>query len=84
MATKDFSAASNQLIRRIESALEMANEIREEKSRQYSLASLITHHLEKETVEHGTAEILEDRLSDCGQIWRLIETLEAVKNEVAA
>lgn len=84
MATKDFSAATSQVIRLIESALEIANEIREEQSRQYGLASLITLHIEKETIEHGAAEILEDRLSKCGQMWRLIEKLEAIKNEVAA
>lgn len=68
----------------VEYALEMATEIRAEECRQYSLASMITMVLDKDTIERGAAEILEDRLANQGQLYRLIDTLETIKREVAA
>lgn len=67
---------------RILHAAEMATEIKEENSRQYALASSLVDRIEAGTTAHGLAEVLEDRLSETGQMLRLVECLENLKNEL--
>lgn len=72
----------------IDSALEIAREMREERDRFYALCSVITDKLGPHPCEGGgtldpvdcttyrLAEVLEAALSDFGQLGRLIEHLE--------
>lgn len=75
----------------IESALEMANEIRVERERFYALATTISEHLTPRNNEDSPdcislrlAEVLEEMLVDTGQQNRLIKCLEAIQAPLAA
>lgn len=76
-------------MKQIDSALEIAREMREERERLYTLCSVITDKAGPQPCEDGgtldpadyttyrLAEVLEEALSDFAQIGRLIEHLEA-------
>jgi hypothetical protein len=74
--------AETNLTQQIAHCLEMATEISEENSRRYCLASVLTDQLEADTAAHGLAEVLEERITDCDQMYRLIQCLEEIKKEV--
>lgn len=67
----------------LERALEIAQELEEETSRHYCLASMLTLQLDEHSLERGAAEILEDRLAQKGRIIRLMDTLKQMKQEIA-
>jgi hypothetical protein len=73
--------AETNFTQRIAHCVEMANEISEENSRKYSLASVLTEQLDVGTTARGVAEVLEDRLTECDQMLRLVSTLEAIHDE---
>lgn len=70
------------LDQRIAWALEMATEIMGENTRRIALASVLAERIEAGTTAHGLAEVLEDRLSECDQMYRLIECLENLKKDL--
>ena len=70
--------AETNLTQRIAHCIEMANEITEENSRRYCLASVLAEKLDTGTTARGLAEVLEDRLSECEQMLRLVQCLEEV------
>lgn len=80
MATQNTSIDIN-FSKQVAHALEMAIEIMAENTRQYSLASVLTDHIEGGTTAHGLAEVLEDRLSEIDQKARLVECLENIQKE---
>lgn len=73
---------------RADLALEMANEIKEAKSQQYVLATLITQHLaapdDSENIvnpmAYRLAQVLEQSLEEFGQMYRLVKCITAVVN----
>lgn len=67
--------------KQIAHAVEMANEIMGEIIRQSALASALTGYVDTGTTAHGLAEILDDRLSEVGQISQLIQCLENLQKE---
>lgn len=73
--------AETNLTQRIAHCVEMANEISEENERKFSLASALIKQLDVGTTAHALAEVLEDRIDDCGQMYRLIATLKAIHDE---
>mgnify|MGYP000518816275 CR=1 FL=1 len=71
--------------RRVQSALEMAHEITEEKERMYAVAlallSRLTPAAGDDHIEVGAfrlAEVLEEMLANCAQHYRMIECVEAM------
>ena len=81
MATENITLNSD-LNKRIAHAVEMATEIKAENSRRYALASALTELIETDTTARGLAEVLEDRLSEIGQMSRLTECLENLQKEL--
>jgi hypothetical protein len=84
MATANIAAPKFTIAQKLAHAHEMATEISEESSRQYCLSAILTGHIEADTVEKGLAEVLESRLCDKGQMYRLIDLLKEMQKEVAA
>lgn len=81
MATENITLNSD-FNKGIALAIEMATEINDENTRQYCLATALTERTEVGTTAHGLAEVLEDRLSEAGQMSRLIECLENLQKEL--
>lgn len=80
MATANINLSD--LKKRIAHAVEMAAEIKGESSRQYALASVLTDQLDVDSTAHGVASVLEDRLSETGQMLRLIDCLENLQKDI--
>lgn len=80
MATKNITLNSD-FDKQIAHAVEMATEVMGENIRQYALASALAGYVDAGTTAHGLAEVLEDRLSDVGQMSRLIQCLENIQKE---
>ena len=82
--SRDYASLSPS--QRADSALEMATEILEENERVYALAAAIIDQLKPDTddanispIALSLAEILEDRLSRCGQKFRLVQCLKTMQ-----
>lgn len=84
MATVNIAAPKITIAQKLAHAHEMATEISDESNRQYCLATALTGHIAANAVERGLAEVLEDRLSDHGQIYRLINLLAEIQKEMSA